>query len=73
MGNCYTSTTVTNIEVIADDSDSSDQLDSAADQYPTTTTIVTDNIVTLDFIRMDQLDSAAEVWFSNILVLIKLK
>ena len=26
-----------------------------------------------DFIRMDQIDSAAEIWYSNMLALIKLK
>ena len=39
----------------------------------TTTTIVTANTDVPDSIRMDQLDRAAEVWFSNILALIKLK
>ena len=38
-----------------------------------TTTVTFNNTDAPDFIRMDQLDSAAEVWFSNILALIKLK
>ena len=38
-----------------------------------TTNIVTANTNAPDFIRIDQLDSAAEIWFSNILALIKLR
>ena len=39
----------------------------------TPTAIATANADTPDFIRIDQLDSTAEVWFRNILALIKLK
>ena len=43
-----------------------------------TTNIEATNFVTAktdapDFIRTDQLDSAAEIWYSNILALIKLR
>ena len=38
-----------------------------------TTNIVIANTGAPDFIRMDQLDNAAEIWYSNILALIKLR
>ena len=38
-----------------------------------TTNIVTANTDVPDFIRIDQLDGTADIWYSNILAMIKLR